>query len=128
MPGHTLNVTAGSPLDISITLATGTANVEGFASRAGKGTAGAMIVLVSDDPENHRELFRRDQSDLDGSFNLPNVVPGTYTIIAIENGWDLDWSRPGVMMQYMKHAQSLKVGSQVQGSVHVAEPVEIQSR
>jgi protocatechuate 3,4-dioxygenase beta subunit len=128
MPGHTLNVAAGSPLNISITLATGTANVEGVASRGGKGTAGAMIVLVPDDPENHRELFRRDQSDLDGSFSLPNVIPGTYTILAIENGWDLDWSRPAVIMQYAKHAQMLKVSSQVQGSVRVAEPVEIQSK
>jgi protocatechuate 3,4-dioxygenase beta subunit len=129
MPGHTLNVTTGSsPLEVSITLIAGTANVEGIASRAGKGSAGAMIVLVPDDPENHRELFRRDQSDLDGSFNLPSVVPGSYTILAIENGWDLDWSQPAVIMQYAKPAQSLKVTAQARGSVHVPAPVEIQSR
>jgi hypothetical protein len=128
IPGHSLNVPPGSSLEISALLATGSANVEGFAKRAGKGTPGAMIVLVPDDPENHHELFRRDQSDLDGSFNLPNVIPGNYTILAIDNGWDLDWSRPAVIMQYAKHGQPVKVGPQAKSSVRVTEPVEIQSK
>ncbi len=128
VPAHTLNVIPGAPLDIAVTLATGTANVEGFARRAGKGTAGAMVVLVPDDPEGNRALFRRDQSDLDGSFNLQNVIPGSYTIIAIENGWDLDWSQPAVLMQYAKHGQHLKVSPQAHGSVHVPEAVEIQPK
>jgi hypothetical protein len=38
-----------------------------------------------------RDLFRRDQSDLDGTFSLHGVIPGTYTVVAIDNGWDLDW-------------------------------------
>jgi hypothetical protein len=128
IPGHTIDAAPGSNLEIAVSLAVGTANVEGFAKRAGKGTSGAMIVLVPDDPENHRELFRRDQSDLDGSFTLPNVIPGKYTILAIENGWDLDWSQPAVIMQYAKHGQLVKVGFQAKGSVHVPEPVEIQSK
>ena len=56
-----------------------------------------MVVLVPRDPEINRDLFRRDQSDLDGTFTLQNVVPGTYTVLAIDNGWDLDWSQPGVI-------------------------------
>jgi hypothetical protein len=128
IPGHTIDAAPGSNLEISVSLAIGAANVEGFAKKAGKGTSGAMIVLVPDDPENHRELFRRDQSDLDGSFNLSNVIPGNYTILAIENGWDLDWSRPAVIMQYTKHGQPVRVGPQAKGSVHVPEPVEIQSK
>jgi Carboxypeptidase regulatory-like domain len=128
IPEHTLNVTPGSSLEISVSLATGTANVEGFAIRAGKGTAGAMVVLVPDDPEAHRELFRRDQSDLDGSFSLRSVIPGSYAIIAIEDGWDLDWSQPAVLMQYAKLGRTLKVETHAHGSVRVPEAVEIQSR
>lgn len=127
-PEHTLNVTPGTPLGIAVTLAAGSANVEGFARRAGKGTPGAMVVLVPDNPAANRPLFRRDQSDLDGSFNLPNVIPGSYTIIAIENGWDLDWSQPAVLMQYAKHGQPLKVSPQAHGSVHVPDAVEIQPK
>ena len=43
-------------------------------------------------PELHRDLFRRDQSDLDGTFTLQGIVPGRYTVLAIEGGWELDWS------------------------------------
>jgi len=57
--------------------------VEGVAQRSGKPAPAAMVVLVPDDPEANLELFRRDQSDLDGSFALAQVVPGTYTILAI---------------------------------------------
>jgi hypothetical protein len=126
--GNTLNVPGGSSLEISVSLAAGSAHVEGFAKRGGKGTPGAMIVLVPQDPENHRELFRRDQSDLDGSFNLANVVPGTYTVIAIEDGWELDWSQPGVLVRYARDGPTVRVDAQAHGSVRVPEPVEIQSR
>jgi len=42
-------------------------NVEGTAKRAGTPFAGAMVVLVPEDPEDNADLFRRDQSDLDGT-------------------------------------------------------------
>jgi len=73
--GHILNVTAGSSLAVSLSLVGGAVNVEGFAKRAGKAAPGAMVVLVPKDPESHRDLFRRDQSDQDGSFSLRSVVP-----------------------------------------------------
>ncbi|MGA8492795.1 MAG: carboxypeptidase-like regulatory domain-containing protein [Terriglobales bacterium] len=125
--GHTLNVAAGSSMTITLSLVGGSANVEGFAKRAGKATAGAMVVLVPKDPESNRELFRRDQSDQDGSFSLRSVIPGTYTVIAIENGWDLDWSRPGVIAHYAK-GQTVTVTEHSPTSVHLKEAVEVQPR
>jgi protocatechuate 3,4-dioxygenase beta subunit len=103
-------------------------SVEGFAKRAAKAAPGAMIVLVPKDPESHRDLFRRDQSDQDGSFSLRSVVPGSYTIVAIENGWDLDWSRPGVIAHYAEHGKTVTVLGGTQGSMHVADAVEVQPR
>ncbi|HWY59302.1 MAG TPA: carboxypeptidase-like regulatory domain-containing protein [Terriglobales bacterium] len=126
--GHTLNLAPGSSLTISLLLAGGTVNVEGYAKRAGKAASGVMVVLVPKDPETHRDLFRRDQSDQDGSFSLRSVIPGSYTIVAIENGWDLDWSRPGVIAQYAKHGQSVTVGDHAQSSLHLSEAVEVQPR
>ena len=126
--GHTLNVTAGSSMTITLSLVGGSTNVEGFAKRSGKATAGAMVVLVPTHPEANRELFRRDQSDQDGSFSLRSVIPGTYTIIAIENGWDLDWSRPGIIAHYAKQAQSVTVAEHSPTSVHLVDPVEVQPR
>jgi protocatechuate 3,4-dioxygenase beta subunit len=126
--GHTLTVTAGASMTVALSLAGGTVNVEGFAKRAGKGTSGAMIVLVPKNPETNRELFRRDQSDQDGSFLLRSIIPGTYTIVAIENGWDLDWSRPGVIAHYAKQGQTITVTNQTQSTMHLTDAVEVQPR
>jgi hypothetical protein len=126
--GHTLSVTAGSSPLVSLTLAGGSAEVQGTVMRAGKGFAGAMVVLVPENPEMNRDLFRRDQSDLDGTFVMHAVVPGAYTAVAIDNGWDLDWSKPGVIAVYAKHGRTIEVGNQDGRPVTVAEPIEVQSK
>jgi hypothetical protein len=87
-----------------------------------------MIALVPKDPEHNRELFRRDQSDLDGSFNLRSVIPGTYTVVAIENGWDLDWAQPAVIAHYAEHGEAITIDQQSEGSVHLPAVIEVQPR
>ena len=87
-----------------------------------------MVVLVPGNPETNRDLFRRDQSDLDGSFSMRAVVAGSYTILAIENGWELDWSQPGVIAVYAKHGRKIEVGSQPGQPLNIAEPIEVQSK
>ena len=103
-------------------------SVEGFVKRKGQAAPGAMVVLVPKNPEANRQLFRRDQSDLDGSFSLRGVIPGSYTIVAIENGWDLDWSSPGVIAHYCQHGQTVKVGDLGRASVRLLDVVELQPR
>ncbi len=107
--GHSIILTAGASASASITLVQGSIEVEGTVKKAGKGFAGAMVVLVPKNPEDHRDLFRRDQSDLDGTFSLHSVVPGSYSLMAIENGWDLDWSQSAVIAAYAKHGQSIEI-------------------
>jgi hypothetical protein len=120
-----LEIVPGSTIKGDVTLLSGTGTIEGFAKRAGKGFPGAMIVLVPKDAEAHGELFRRDQSDLDGSFSLATIVPGEYTIVAIENGWDLNWSQAGVIAHYLPRGRTVAVGS---GLSHLPEPVEVQTK
>jgi hypothetical protein len=123
--GSGFTLTAGSSLSMSALLLGSTTRVEGFAKRSGKPAAGVMVVLVPANPESQIELFRRDQSDLDGSFVLPNALPGFYTVIAMEDGWNVDWSRPEVLARYTPHGQKLTIGPQTQDSVRLAEPVEV---
>lgn len=126
--GHTLDVTAGSNVTVAIQLVEGSSDVDGFAKREGKGVAGVMVVLVPKDPENNRDLFRRDQSDQDGSFRLPRVTLGQYTVVAIENGWNLDWSQPGVIAQYVKRGQTVTVVNRAQQTIQLPDPVEVQPK
>ena len=54
-------------------------------------------------------MFRRDQSDGDGSFSLPGVIPGTYTVVAIEKGWELEWTNPAVLQKYLGSGTAVTV-------------------
>jgi protocatechuate 3,4-dioxygenase beta subunit len=127
-PGHTLNVPPSASLTLSLALVGGSVKVEGFAKRAGKPVSGAMIVLVPSHPEANRDRFRRDQSDLDGSFSLLGVVPGSYTVVAIEDGWDLDWSEPALLARYLGHGQTIDVGDRSSTPVRLAVAVEVQAK
>ena len=126
--GHSLIVAAGSSPSVSLTLVSGSVEVQGIAKKAGKAFAGAMVVLVPKDPALNSDLFRRDQSDLDGTFVLHGVVPGSYTLLAIEDGWDLDWSRPGVIGVYVKGGQKIEVGNQGTRPINLGQAIEVQSK
>src|SRR5262249_8649974 len=107
--GHTLHVPAGTALSVTLSMVAGMAGVGGYARGGGKPVPGAMVVLIPKHPGNNVDLFRRDQSDLDGSFTLSGVVPGAYTVTAIEDGWKLDWSRPEVISKYAVHGMAVVV-------------------
>ena len=125
--GSSFTVPAGVTLALSLSVVGGAADLNGLARRDGKGAAGAMIVLIPKNPDANRDLFRRDQSDLDGTFTFHSVIPGAYTVVAIENGWDLDWSKPAVISRYAAHGQKLVVGGS-QTTIQLPSPVEIQPK
>jgi hypothetical protein len=109
LAGRTLEIGSSSSVHIAATVAQGLAQVDGVAVRGGKPFSGAMIVLVPQDAANNSPLFRRDQSDSDGTFTLPNVVPGQYTVLALANGWDLEWGNPAVLQPYLKGGEAVQV-------------------
>jgi carboxypeptidase family protein len=124
---NAVNIPAGANLSIALALIGGSSTVEGFVQQNGKAFAGAMVVLVPAHPDAHREFFRRDQSDLDGSFGLPGVVPGPYTVVAIEDGWDLDWSQPNVIARYAAHGEKLTVPANAK-TLHLPTPIDLQPK
>lgn len=126
--GPTLNVTAGAELQFNVTLVSGVASVEGFAKRGDKPACGVMVVLIPAEPETHQDLFRRDQSDSDGSFSLPDIIPGTYTVVAIEDAWDFDWSQPSALARYAKNGQPVTISENRQGTIHLPGPIQMQPR
>jgi protocatechuate 3,4-dioxygenase beta subunit len=118
---------ADHPLSLIVSVAQGATRVEGFARRDGKGIAGVMIVLVPRDLSAISALARRDQSDSDGSFRLRDVVPGQYALVAIEDGWDLDWAEPAVIARYLPGGVAVTVSDNPGKLLTVAQPVPVQT-
>jgi len=123
---HVLTLTAGSSRSGTVFLTVGVVNVEGFVHRGGKPSSGVMVALIPKDPQSHIDMFRRDQSDSDGSFTLPAVIPGTYTLIAVEDAWGFQWLQPDVLNRYLQHGQNLTIGELMTNTVHLPDPIEVQ--
>lgn len=117
-----------SALNLVVSLSRAETRVEGMALKDGKGFAGAMIVLAPKAATSWKALLRRDQSDSDGSFALRDVAPGEYTVIAIEDGWKLDWSRPEAMTRYLPKGTSVTVTDKSGALLELSAPVAVEMR
>jgi hypothetical protein len=118
----------GRPLRLRVTLAAGTTRIVGMARKGGKGKAGAMVVLAPREPGALHSLARRDQSDSNGSFALRDVPPGEYTVVAMEDGWELDWGLPGALDRYLSHGVPVRVTAASGKQLRLESPVEVQPR
>lgn len=119
--GDKLEVTEGSSATLSIvaTPAENLLKLDGFVLRDGKPVPGAMVLLVPNDI-NRSTLFRRDQSDSDGSFSMAAILPGRYTLLAIDNdGRGLPYKDPAVIQRYFAAGQTLTF------PLHSTEPVKL---
>jgi hypothetical protein len=105
--GHQVEVPRGASVRLTIVLTKGLGQIDGIALHDGKPMSQTAIFLVPDDPGHNLPLFRRDQSDSDGTFALRQVLPGQYTLISIVDGWELEWTDPAVLKPYL--AAGLKV-------------------
>ena len=105
---------------LAIGVGRGYGQVTGVAMRNGKPFAGAMIVLSPADAPENTALVRRDQSDSDGTFTLGYVVPGKYQVLAIENGWNLEWMNPSIRKKYEPGALTVEVGTSEKKNIKVA--------
>lgn len=116
------------PLEIQATVATGVTRIEGFVRKGAKGFAGAMVVLAPREAGALHSLARRDQSDSDGSFALRDVPPGDYTLIALEDAWEMDWGLKGALDRYLSHGVSVRIGADPGKLVRLETPVPVQPR
>jgi len=118
--GRTVEFTAKEPLELSILVSAGVGKVNGTVVRADQPLAGAMVVLIPQNIADNITLFRRDQSDSDGTFTLPDVVPGRYTVIALENGWEMEWTSPDRLRPYLALGTSVEITGKEQLDIKVA--------
>jgi hypothetical protein len=125
-PGNAIRISEGArELTVQIGLKQG--HISGFARVGKTGKAGVLVLLIPSDPVHHSDLFRRDQADSDGSFNLLQVGAGDYTIVAIDDGWDLEWQRPEILARFLSHGVAVHVGGGSQKPIQLSAPIPIQN-
>ena len=122
-----VNLSSGQELALTISISADPVSVSGVVQRNGKPVPGAMVVLVPAGADTSAELFRRDQSDLDGGFTFREVIPGKYLVVAIEDGWPLRWTDSTVLMPYLLHSAPVEVPANTT-SIHLDQPVDPQPR
>jgi hypothetical protein len=116
-----LTVKVGSTPKLELLASKGFGQIDGVARRGDQSASGVMVLLA---PDDNPVLFRRDQSDSDGSFTLGNVVPGHYRLLAVERGWELEWANRDVLSAFLKKS----VPVEVRANDKLTRTVEVQSR
>jgi hypothetical protein len=103
-----LEVKQGERIEMTIEAAKGVCDIDGIATRDGKGVEAAMVLAV---PQTyaHGNYIPRDQSDSNGSFSLRYAPPGRYTVIAVEDGRNLEYANPQIMAPYLAHGRTVDV-------------------
>ena len=117
--GREITISTAGDVQLGITMGRGMGGVTGVAKLDGKPAAGMMVLLVPASGQNLEEDSRMDQSDSDGTFALARIFPGKYLLVAIADGWDLDWSNGSDLKPYLEKAQSLQISADDQEKVAV---------
>lgn len=121
--GRSIEIGPAANVRIAMTIGQGFGEITGTALFKDEAMAGAMVILV---PKNLAStmLFRRDQSDSDGTFTLSNIVPGQYTLIALKDAWKQPWADPKFLTQFLRSGETIEVvsGSKLKVSPKIQTP------
>jgi Carboxypeptidase regulatory-like domain len=115
------------PIALTVVAAEANATLNGFANLNGKPAPGVFVVLVPDDASAGHVASRADQTDSDGSFILSHVIPGAYTLVAVKEGWTLDWGQPVAMARYLAKGEKVNVAADAK-QIEIKEPIEVQPK
>jgi len=105
---------------VTVTMGRGQGQVSGVVQFDAKPVAGVMVLLVPESGQEIEEDSRMDQSDSDGTFNLGGIHPGKYVLLAIKDGWELEWAKPGVLEPYLEAGQKVSIAPNQSMKVTVA--------
>jgi 5-hydroxyisourate hydrolase-like protein (transthyretin family) len=124
--GHLLTV-GSEPITLTVTVGENSATVNGFAKHNGSPAPGVLILLIPANPVGGDESPRVDQSNSDGSFTMARVPAGEYTVVAIEDGWTLDWARPEATARYLSGGLKVTIPPHSK-DINLSDFVEVQPR
>ncbi len=121
--GHFVTVHAG---DGTLRLRTGRgrASINGIVVASGKPVEGALVILVPaglDNPGSFASVVK-DQTNTDGSFDLNNIVPGQYILIAVSRGWQVNWEDSATLQRYLTQGIPLDLHAEA----HLKQEITVQ--
>ena len=125
---NNLHLAAGPDPTFTIVFNIGTHTLKGVAQKDGKPAPGVLLLAFPSNELPHVRTFFRNQSDLDGSFDFKGLAPGAYTVVAIDNGWNLDWSREAVLSSYLAKAVSAQIPATPAETATLPTPVAVQPK
>jgi hypothetical protein len=96
---------------LRLRMATGRASVHGIASADGKPVQGAIVLLIPAglNDQGSFAAIVRDQTNTDGSFDLNDVIPGQYILVAVANGWEIAWKDAATLQHYLTQGVPLEL-------------------
>jgi hypothetical protein len=128
LPGDQLDVAADESVSVSLLVRQGTHVLKGFTRMESKPFAGALVLMfLANQPGTIERVFA-DQSNLDGSFQLSGLIPGSYSLIAIDGGWDLDRHSPEALARYLPGALTVRIPETADKIQPLREPLPVQPR
>lgn len=107
--GEDLIIEEPGEVRLTAVMGRGFGGVKGVVKAEGKALAGVLVLLLPAAGGNLERDARMDQSDSDGTFMLGRIFPGKYVLVAIEDGWDLDWTDRSVMAPYREKGQVVEI-------------------
>jgi Carboxypeptidase regulatory-like domain len=108
--GRYVTVPAGETT-LTVHVASGRATLSGIATLEGKPAIAAMVLLVPitiEEPDSI-SFLREYQTNTDGSFDIENVIPGQYILVAIDRGWQINWGDRSTLRRYLAHGVPIEL-------------------
>lgn len=114
-------IDGSSDVQLLIRMGQGFGEIKGVVNSGGKPQAGVLVLLVPAASANLERYTRMDQSDSDGTFTLGRIFPGKYVLMAIQDGWDLEWANPDVLRPLREKGQIIDIAPNDLKKVEVQE-------
>jgi hypothetical protein len=119
--GGSMEIQPGGEIELRISAGI-PGRVRGRVVKGGAAAEGIFVALVPQGFEDANNLMRVGESDSSGAFEIESVVPGKYTLIALENAWDGDWRSAEFLRRFVGEGKKLEIGN----GATVTTDVEVQ--
>jgi hypothetical protein len=117
--GQMVQIGDSGPVLLNIGATRPAGRIDGIAVEDERPLSGAMVLLAPQRPDAGADSYALEQSDSDGTFALENILPGDYTLVAIKDGWGLEWTDPAALRPYLTRGQKIRIRAGSRHSVRL---------